>query len=97
MGIEYSAKLIVGLPYEGFSEFFGDDVAGDCYEKGLEYVSPYYDAEVDHWVIGVGVAKSEDYDWNYVDAISDRVVNAHVKFTEITGLTGKLILSPHGY
>lgn len=96
MGIEYSAKLIVGLPYEEFGEsFFSDDVAGDCEEKGLEYVSPYFDAPPRHWVIGVKVAKSGDFDWNYVDV--DKHKPAHLKFTEVTGLTGKLILSTHGY
>lgn len=95
MGIEYSAKLVVGLPYDEFSEFFSDDVAGDCEEKGLEYVSPYYDAPSEHWVIGVKVAKTGDYDWTYVDV--DQHKKAHDRFTEITGLTGKLILSPHGY
>lgn len=95
MGIEYSAKLIVGLPYEEFSEFFGDDVAGDCYEKGLTYASPYYDASVDHWVIGVEVAQTDDFEWGYVDV--DKHKKAHSSFTEITGLNGKLILSPHGY
>lgn len=95
MGIEYSAKLIVGLPYDEFSDFFGDDVAGDCEEKGLTYVSPYYDAPVKYWVIGVTVAETDDFDWNFVDVNKHKL--AHTKFTEITGLTGKLILSPHGY
>lgn len=95
MGMECSAKLIVGLPVDEFEEFFGDDIAGDCEEKGLTYASPYYDAPSHRWVIGVQVARSGDYDWNYVDV--DKHKEAHVKFTEITGLTGKLILSTHEY
>lgn len=94
MGIAYSAKLIVGLPYDEFEDFFGDDVAGDCEEKGLTYSSPYYDAHSDHWVIGIQVAVTDDFDWTYVEV--DKHKEAHLKFTEITGLTGKLILSAHG-
>lgn len=96
MGMEYSARLLVGLAVEDFPEdFFTDDVAGDCDEKGLMYASPYFDASPIEWVVGVKVAKSGDFDWNYVDVDQHKI--AHVKFTEITGLTGKLILSTHGY
>lgn len=95
MGIEYSAKLIVGLPYDEFEEFFSDDVAGDCYEKGLEYVSPYYDAPVEHWVIGVKVAKTDDYEWCNVAVANIDIANA--RFLQITKKHGELILSPHGY
>lgn len=95
MGVEYSAKLIVGLPCDEFGDFFSDDIVGDCEEKGLEYASPYYDAPPRHWVIGVRVAKSGDYDWNYVDVKKHK--DAHDQFTKVTGLVGKLILSTHGY
>lgn len=96
MGMEYSARLLVGLSVEDFpDDFFTDDVGGDCDEKGLIYASPYYDAPVRHWVVGYKVAKSDDYGWNYVDIDQHNI--AHVKFTEITGLNGKLILSTHGY
>lgn len=95
MGVEYSAKLLVGLPVDEFSDFFTDDVADDCEGKGLIYASPYYDAPPEHWVVGVEVAKTGDFDWNYVDV--DKHKQAHLRFIEITGLTGKLILSTHGY
>lgn len=95
MGIEYSAKLLVGLPADEMTDLFGEDVADECYAKGLEYASPYYDAPPEHWVIGVKVARTEDYDWCNVDP--ELIEFAHARFLEITNKNGELILSPHAY
>lgn len=95
MGIEYSAKLVVGLPYNEISDLFSDDVAGDCYKMGLEYISPYYGAPEQHWIIGFKVAKTDDYDWCNVD--TNQIDIAIARFLQITKKHGELILSPHGH
>lgn len=93
MGVEYKAKLLVGLPYDELKHFIDPDLEPEDY--GLTYASPYFDSSRDEWVIGVTVASTEDFWYSEVD------VNEHKKafdrFTKITGLVGKLYLSPHGH
>lgn len=92
MGIAYKAKLLVGLTYEELKHFMDDGYPDDF---DLEYASPYYDAPRDEWVVGVKVGSTSDYDFSYVD--EDKITEAFDKFMDITGLTGSLILSPHGH
>lgn len=96
MSIDYKAKLLVGLPYNELESLIGE---GDIWETigklGLDYASPYYDADHDEWVVGVKVASTSDYQWTTVDVSEHK--KAADEFTRITGLVGKLILSPHGY
>lgn len=94
MGIEYSAKLLVGLPAEDLEDFLGEDVAETCWNKGLVYASPYYDSGSDVWVVGVDVASSGDFDWVNVDI--DQIDIAKARFLQITKKHGQLILSTHG-
>lgn len=92
MGIQYKAKLLVGLTYNELESFMDDSDPDDF---GFEYASPYYDAPRSEWVVGVRVGSTSDYDFSYVD--SDAIQQAREEFMDITGLEGDLILSPHGH
>jgi hypothetical protein len=92
MGVEYKAKLLVGLPYEKLEEFLDGK---DPEDFGLDYASPYYDSDPSEWIVGVEVASTEDFSWCEVDVHEHK--KAFEKFKEITGLVGELILSPHGH
>lgn len=54
MGIDISAKLIYGLPYEDIPEEILDEVNEMLDSGELEYASPYYDAPRDRWIVGLG-------------------------------------------
>lgn len=55
MGIDISAKLIYGLPYEDIPEEILDEVNEMLDNGDLEYASPYYDAPRDEWIVGVEI------------------------------------------
>ena len=55
MGIDISAKLIYGLPYEDIPEEILDEVNAMLDDGELEYASPYYDAPRGEWIVGVDV------------------------------------------
>ena len=55
MGIDISAKLIYGLPYEAIPEEILDEVNEMLDYGGLDYASPYYGAPQDEWIVGVEV------------------------------------------
>lgn len=99
MGVDYSAKLIYGLPSEEVPELL-DDSEGDYayYDLGLDRVSPYFDSDQDAWIIGVTIAKSRDYTPTEVnlEELPAKLEAAKKKFFEVTGKEGKLYLSPHG-
>ena len=53
MGIDISAKLLYGLPYDDIPEDILDEV-NELLDNGeLDYASPYYDAPRDRWIVGV--------------------------------------------
>ena len=96
MGIEYSARVIVGLPHEELEEFL--EGVEDPYECGLYVCHPYYDAEYEECLFGVIVQNCEDFSYSQIDEFSwtEKVHNAHEKFTKLTGKKGILYLSTYG-
>lgn len=101
MGVDYSAKMIYGLPSEEVRELLEySDEDGDYafYNKGLDRVSPYYDSDPDSWVIGATIAFSYDYTPTEIDLndIPEALEQAKKKFFEVTGKEGRLYISPHG-
>jgi len=100
MGIEYSARIIVGLSYDELGEYFDgvEDVYEHVEDSGLYVVSPYFDADYRDCLFGVLMQKCYDYSYSEIDESkwSDDVVAAHKKFTEVTGKIGKLYLSTYG-
>ena len=55
MGIDISAKLIYGLPYEDIPGEILDEVNEMLDNGELDYASPDYDAPRDEWIVGVEV------------------------------------------
>lgn len=55
MGIDISAKLIYGLPYEDIPEEILDEVNEMLDNGELDYASPTYDAPQDEWIVGVEI------------------------------------------
>lgn len=53
MGIDISAKLIYGLPYEDIPEEILDEVNEMLDNGELDYASPYYDAPRGDWIVGL--------------------------------------------
>lgn len=96
MGVEYSARIIVGLPHEELEEFL--EGVDDPYDLGLYVCSPYYDAEYEECLFGVIVQRCEDFSYSRIDEKSwvEKVAEAHKKFTEKTGKEGTLYLSTYG-
>lgn len=96
MGVEYSARIIVGLPHEELEEFLQD--VEDPYDVGLYVCSPYFDADYQASLFGVLVQNCNDFDYTQIDEFSwsERVHNAHEEFTKLTGKKGILYLSTYG-
>lgn len=94
MGVEYGAKLIVGLPYEEL-EHLGEDFVDDL---GLDYASPYFDADHECWIVGVDVEAimygAIEVDPTLVNGLTKKAAK---EFTKKTGMVGKLYLSSHGW
>jgi len=96
MGVEYSARIIVGLPHEELEEFLQD--VEDPYDMGLYVCSPYYDADYHDSLFGIIVEYCDDYSYTKIDEHSweEKVSEAHKRFKEITGKMGTLYLSTYG-
>ena len=96
MGIEYSARIVVGLPHEDLEEFLQG--VEDPYDVGLYTVSPYFDADYADCLFGVLVESCGDYSYTEIDTSlwEQAVINSQKKFAEITGKVGKLYLSTYG-
>jgi len=92
MGIEFSAVLMVGLPYNDVAEVKGiDDM---LHEGTIDYASPYYDAPLLEWCVGIRVAGSGDYSYSKIAPLdSDVLEAAKCKFREMTGMEGKVYIS----
>lgn len=95
MGVEYSAKLVVGLPSQEMEDQYEDGYYDQDGE--LEHVPSYYDG--DSGVVGIVVQDSGDYDYCEVDLdkLKGVVEWAVTKFNHITGKQGKLYLCTHGF
>lgn len=96
MGIEYSARIIVGLTHEELEDFLVG--VEDPYDVGLYMVSPYFDADYCDCLFGVIVQSCNDYSYVEVDTnkLMLNIDEAHQKFKEITGKSGQLYLSTYG-
>ena len=100
MGIEYSARIVVGLPKDELDDYFEgvENIYQHVEDSGLYIVSPYYDADYDDCLFGVLVERCYDYSYSEIDenSLAANVVAAHKMFTEVTGKVGKLYLSTYG-
>lgn len=100
MGIEYRAAIVVGLPKNEFGDFTDTiDWQEDLDDIGLQHFPPYFDASLTSGVIGVEVLHSPDYYAQEIDPgkFGVDLRDAQHKFHAITGLAGKLYLTPVGW
>lgn len=96
MGIEYSAKIVVGLPVDEMRDLRDEEGYWD--EGGvLEFVPDSYDSP--SGIVGITVKHSGEYSYSelrvgdlYVD-----IENALNKFFDLTQFEGKVYLSTCGY
>ena len=96
MGVEYSARILVGLPHEDLEEFLKD--VDDPYDVGLYVCSPYYDASYGASLFGILVSHCDDFGYTEIDEFSwsEKVTKAHQQFAKITSKKGVLFLSTYG-
>lgn len=90
MGIEYKAAIMVGLPREAFMDL--DQLEEWLDNEDLEVCAPYYDA-----IVGLHYRTSADYaaiELVWDQGLIDRKL---AEFKELTGMDGKVWLSPLGY
>lgn len=102
MGIEYRGMLCVGYTYDHLSELEGfseDD--RDCYEfcedKGLNYFSPYYDADSTTCIYGKEVIRSQGYSYTEIDKVDELISEAKDKMSKEFGIVPKAYLMAHGW
>lgn len=96
MGIEYSARIIVGLPHGELEEFL--EGIEDPYDAGLYICSPYYDASYEDSLFGVVVETCDDFGYTQINEHTwqEKVSKAHDQFYKLTGERGILYLSTYG-
>lgn len=92
MGIEFSAVLMVGLPYNYVAEV--EDINNMIHEGTIDYASPYYDAPLEDWLIGIHIQGSGGYSYSKVPRLDgDIVEEAQSRFRDLTGMEGNLYIS----
>jgi hypothetical protein len=88
MGMSYSAALIVGLHRDQIED---EDVIDE-----LDMAAPYYDGG-DEAIVGLFVERTGDYQAKEITLDQAKVDAAKAKFRDLTGLDGKLYLTPRGH
>jgi hypothetical protein len=88
VGVSYSAKIVVGLPFcdiPNAQELLDEDKISDF--------GYYYDCNEEDRVVGIQVASSGSYSYAEIDLLNTSVASAAQGFYEITGLDGKSYLT----
>jgi len=96
MGVEYRAAIVVGLPYNDFSE----DKHQLFEDETLEMFGPYFDAGWDDSLFGFSLVQSGDYSaTEFVMSLelANKLATISAKFKDITGLEAKTYLTPVGW
>lgn len=91
MGINSSAKVILGLPYNDIKDVQDIDQMLDYGD--IDAASPYYDAPREEWVVGVELGDSGDYSASELNLGSAQISVARGKFQRLTGKSGRLYLA----
>ena len=98
MGIDIRDKLMVGADVSDLEDFFARLIAEgdeeyDSYEGRLEviemyfdYMSPYYDSDIDDWFVGYRVENEQQVGASLYESI--RLLSE--KFEELTGVEAVL-------
>lgn len=96
MGVEYSAKIVVGLPVEEMRDLRDDNGYWDE-EGALEFVPDSYDSSTG--IVGIEIEGSGDYSYREIDLEEILVTTsmAQDSFKEITGKEAKVYLCTNGH
>ena len=95
MGIDISAKLIYGLPYEDIPGEILDEVDEMLDNDELDYASPYFDAPQDDWIVGVEVDCYGKHIWDLKDHLEDDVYHNIPQILRDYDLELGLYVTPH--
>lgn len=95
MGVSYSAKIVVGLPFCDVPN--AEELINDSKIDTFGY---YYDCDEKDQIVGVEVVTSGDYSYSELDELStlnDYINKAMFAFRRKTGLDGKVYLTVCSY
>lgn len=105
MGIDIRDRLMVGADVSQLEDFFtrlieeGDEDYDSYEDKGevievyFDYMSPYYDSDVDDWFVGFRVDNEKHIDSDLYRSISKLAE----KFEKLTGVAAVLKGGAHVY
>ena len=103
MGVDYRAKLVVGVDYKTMAGVYDTketelDFGDWCEDECIDRVSLYYDASEDDCVYGHVVDATGDYSYSEVELseLSEKVAVAKEAFKDDYGLDAKLLLCTNG-
>ena len=103
MGIDVSAVLIYGIPYEEMYEVYlkqhpeeGIGFHEWLEDNNFDSASPYFDSSYSDRVFGIIVDSAGYYSYaeTSIDVINENLKQAIKDFSELTGKLGKLYISP---
>ena len=103
MGIDVSAVLIYGLPYEEVREIYHTqhpeenvDFHGWVETNDFDSASPCYDSDYSDRVFGIKVVRAGYYSYSETSLykIDVAIQDAERAFIRLTGKCGKLYISP---
>ena len=93
MGIDVGSALVVGLPLYDVVESTGEYY--EKYEDDLDRISPYYDADPEHCLLGYKICGT-DYAYDELSSnFLEKITTAQVKFKNLTGKDAKIYVSPN--
>lgn len=101
MGISYSAKIMIGRPYEDidFDRLVDEDQdpVDFVWNNGFDWASPYYDSPPEEGLIGVTLLSSSCYSFEEIpEEFKNGVEEAKKKFYDMFGIEAKMYLTVHG-
>lgn len=103
MGIDVSAVLIYGIPYEEMYEVYlkqhpEENIAFHEWVEanGFDSASPHFDSDYSDRVFGINIDSAGYYSYaeTSIDVINESLKQAIKDFSELTGKLGKLYISP---
>lgn len=93
MSIEYYAVIIVGLPRGDFKD--GNKLGEWRDSDKIQCCAPYYDGD-EHGIYGIEAYHTDCYSATELNYDPVKIEQALLKFKDITGMDGKIWLSPKG-
>lgn len=96
MSIEYSAAIVLGLPFNDLPQTWQDRVRKGGEPEDLQVFPPYYDAPIEDCVVGYSALDTDSYSWKFVPASNPEANDNAARFERITGIEPRAILTVIG-